>query len=310
MRPFRGVRLLGATVPARGVALELVQVLPGEHVARRASSRTLMMVLDGGGELVSEARHPVQTGDSITIPESSPYEITAGPKGFEALAVAFSNQQGEMVRQVLTLEQLLARNQARTEASLQKPMFRKLMGDGLRDSAERHRFYECLRVFSEALQTLLIARQATCSDADYAALFLDQLRRELTREALSTGGNATPMAFDPVLAATASWFCQQMFLLDDLDKTVINLVLETAGGHLQRLVQLVCADDVRATSMANHALAGDPQKLALHRLENQPPQVYRRLSAVLDRSWDMFEAMTGQIIALIERKAQGGPNGS
>ena len=309
-RPFLGERLLGMTVPGRGVGLELVQVPAGESAARQTSSRCLMIVLQGGADLVAEARHTVQAGDAATIPESFAYGVSAGAKGFEALVVSFSSRQGETVKQVLTLEQLLAHNQERTQVSLQKPFFRKLTRQALRDPADRRRFYDGLRVFSDAVQTMLFARQATCSDGDHAALFLGQLRKELGSRELLTGQDAAPAAFDPVLHAAATWFCNQMFVLDDLDKTVVNLVLATASNHLRQLAELVFAGDVREKHFASHGLDGEQQRLGLHLLENQPPQVYQRFAGVLDRSWDMFEAMTGRIVELVEKRTEGLAHGS
>jgi hypothetical protein len=281
-------------VPGQAVALELVQLPPGELGARRASARCLFIVLDGQADLLAGGHHAIRTGDTITIPESFAYGLTAGPKGLEALVVSFPNGQGETVKEVLTLEQLLARNQERTRASLEKPFFQKLAGDARQDPADRARFRDHLRVFSDAFQTLLFARQATCSDANRAALFANHLREELGHGDPPAGPDARPVAFDPVLHATASWFCNQMFLLDDLDKIVVNLVLETA----------------RAKYFETRVADGERQKLGLHLLRDQPPQVYRRLAAVLERSWDMFEAMTGRIVELVENRTEGVTNGS
>jgi hypothetical protein len=308
-RPFLGERLLGTTVPGRGVGLELVQVPAGVSAARRTSSRSLIIVLQGGAELVAGSRHTMQAGDSVTVPESFSYGVTAGAKGFEALVVSFASRPGEARRQVLTLEQLLARNQERTQTSLQRPFFRKLTRHALRDPADRRRFYDGLRVFSEAVQTLLLARQATCAEGDHAALFLGQLRKELGAQDVSTGVEAAP-AFDPVLQATTTWFCNQMFVLDDLDKTVVNLVLGTASNHLHQLSELVFGGDVREKHLASHGLDREHEKLGLHLLENQPPQVYQRLAAVLERSWDMFEALTGRIFELVAKRTEGLANGS
>lgn len=309
-RPFVGERLLGTTVPGRGVGLELIQVPAGESVARRTSSRSLIIVLQGGADLVAETRHTARTGDSVTVPDNFAYGVTAGPKGFEALVVSFSSRKGEAQKQVLTLEQLLARNQERTQASLKKHFFQKFTGEALRDPADRRRFYDGLRVFSDAVQTLLFARQATCSDTDHAALFLGQLRKELSSKDLVTGRDPAPVTFDPILQATATWFCNQMFVLDDLDKTVVNLVLGTASSHLHQLAERVFAGDVREKYFASNALDGERPKLGLHLLENQPPQVYKRLAAVLERSWEMFDSMTGRIVELVEKRTEDLAHGS
>jgi hypothetical protein len=289
VRPFAGGSLLDTLVPGRGVALELVQLPAGEQAARRASARCLFIVLEGGAELLAGGHRAVHTGDTITFPESFAYGLTAGPKGLEALVVSFPNVHGETVREVLTFEQLLARNQARTQASLEKAFFRMLAGGALRAPAARGRFCDCLRVFSDALQTL---------------------RRERGHADLLAGPDAGPAAFDPVLSATASWFCNQMFVLDDLDKTVVNLVLETAGGNLHKLAAPMFAGDPRAKYFEAQVADRARRKLGLDVLQGQPPQVYRRLAAVLERSWEMFEAMTGRIVELVEKRTEGVTHGS
>src|SRR5262249_40994222 len=141
---------LGTMVPGRGVALELVQLPPEEIAARRASSRCLFIVLDGQAELLAGGHHAVHAGDTITIPQAFAYGLTAGPDGLEALVVSVPND-GETVKEVLTLDQLLARNQERTQAFLEKPFFQKLAGGALRDPADRGRFRDCLRVFYDLL---------------------------------------------------------------------------------------------------------------------------------------------------------------
>jgi hypothetical protein len=133
-------------------------------------------------------------------------------------------------------------------------------------------------------------------------LFANHLREELGHNELLVSREAPEVMFDPVLHATASWFCNQMIVLDNLDKTVVNLVLETAGHHFHMLAEPVFVEDECARYFAAHSddLDAEHLQLGVHLLKDQPPQVYRRLSQVLERSWDMFEAMTGRIAQLVE----------
>src|SRR4051812_38980955 len=77
-RPFVAERLLGAVVPRQGVTLELIEVPPGEEVAaRRATSRSLLIVLQGRAELVAGSRSRIRVGDVVAIPANFAYGITA-----------------------------------------------------------------------------------------------------------------------------------------------------------------------------------------------------------------------------------------
>ncbi len=305
IRPFLGADLLGSSVPDRGVALELVQLPPGgDSAARRAVSRSLLVVLDGRAELVAGGRHAVRAGDVITIPASFAYGIRgAGPTGLEALVISFpEEEEGQSVTEILNSEQLLARNEQRAQATLQTRFFQLLREGELQSPADRRRFRECLRVFSNAFQMLLFTRQATCVESEHATIFGTHLREELGHNQLLVGRDSPPVMFDPVLDATASWFCNQMFLLDNLDKTIVNLVLETAGHHFHLLAEPLFMDDECAKYFKAHSndLDAEHQQMGVHLLQDQPAQVYRRLSQVLERSWDMFEMMTGRIVQLVE----------
>jgi quercetin dioxygenase-like cupin family protein len=303
VRPFLGDRLLGAIVPGQGVALELVQLPPGEEVsARRTMSRSLLIVLDGGAELVAGSRHPVRAGDVITLPPNFAYGIGAvGPSGLEALVVAFPEGGGDKPKEILSFDGLVARNTERAEATLQKRFFQMLSNGGLSSPADRRRFGECLRVFSNAFQTLLFTRQAMCGDGDHAALFVSHLREELGHNELLAGPDGAPVIFDPILQATASWFCNQMVVLDNLDKIIVNLVLETAGQHFHLLAEPVFVQDRCAKYFEAHSGVDDEhQHMGVPLLRDQPPEVYRRLSRVLERCWDMFEAMTGRIAEMVD----------
>jgi hypothetical protein len=160
---------------------------------------------------------------------------------------------------------------------------------------------ECLRVFADAFQTFLFTRQATCWDAEYAEPYREHLVEELGHNKLLTVSGKSPIARDPILRATSSWFCHQMLVLDNAEKAVVNLVLESAGYYLGTLAGPQFAGEESEAYFDTHSEADEHHKeLGLNLLENLSPQEYVRLQQVLDSSWDMLDAMTRRFAHIID----------
>jgi len=237
------------------------------------------------------------------VPRQQKYGFKkVGPAGLQALHVAFQEQRPGKPHKVSSLPELLARNEARVRRSLAGPFFGMLRNGSLDSERSRNRFRDCLRVFSDAFQVILSARQATCRDDEYTSTFLSHFREELGHnELLSVAPNRRAPA-DAVLRGTSSWFCHQMLVLDNVEKAVlVHLVLETAGYHFHSLAKPVLASDVSADYFSTHAEADDDHKdSVLVMLHGQHPQTYRRLHRVIEDGWDMFDTMTRRIVELVE----------
>jgi mannose-6-phosphate isomerase-like protein (cupin superfamily) len=305
-RPFAFHRLLRHFVPEKGVELTWIHADHGQQVIpRRNAQPSVLIVVEGKAALLGTTARTVQAGDVVTLPASCQYGFTnIATEGLTALQVSFGERSEDLDKEVTTIEQLLGRNAARAQAILQTPYFLLLKDGGLRNGRDRERFCLAIRVFSDAFQSLLFTRQAMCRDKEYWSAFNAHLREELGHNELLPAPENNGAFFDPILTATSSWFCHQMLLLDNVDKAVVNIVLETAGYHFHTLADPVFAMDQSAKYFSLHAEADAQHKdSGVTLLQGEHPQTYRRLARVLDQSWDMLEAMTGRIATLVGRDA-------
>jgi hypothetical protein len=302
LRPFVAHAVLRDAVPST-VGMAWLNV--GEESAserRRQAHRSLLIVLRGKADLCGALCCSIEQGDVVTLPADHEYGFTnveAG--GLSALLVALPKTQST-VDAVSSLAQLLERNERRVRASLEGPYFQLLRSGVLESSKSRARFRDAARVFSDAFQTILFTRQATCRDESFRSLFLEHFREELGHNELLTTTGARRAPSDPVLSATANWFCHQMLVLDNIEKSVlVHLVLETAGFHFHTLAKPVLANDVSAEYFHVHSAADDGHKdVVMSLLENQTPATYGKLHKILEDGWDMFDTMTRRIVHLVE----------
>lgn len=311
VRPFLAHKLLSSLLPPSAVSLAWTQARANTEVALRSHPTPgLLIILEGRANLVGGLRRPVESGDVITLPSHHEYGFTSvGAHGLHALHVAFSAKAPATPEtkpaEASTFDELVAHNQVRMQIALNNSFFGLLRERGINTARKRELLRECLRVFSDAFQTFLFTRQAMCRDDEYVTQFHRHLLEELGHnELLSISGNS-PISKDPVLRATSSWFCHQMLVLDNAEKAVVNLVLESAGYYLGTLAKPQFAGHESERYFDTHAEDDEHHKdLGLDLLQNQHPKTYRRLQRVLDSSWDMLEAMTQRFVRLIERDAR------
>ncbi len=309
VRPFALHPILAGAVPGNAVSLAWTRARPEQPVALRSHAAPgLLIVLQGSAEFIDadDGARRVERGDVITVPARRSYGFRdVGASGLTALHVALQAEPDARTSEVSTLEQVLAANARRVELALNGPYFQMLRNGSLVSERARSRFRDAARVFSDAFQMVMFARQATCRDDAYAPIFLSHLKEELGHnELLSVSDNRRAPA-DAILRATASWFVHQMLMLDNLGKaTLVHLVVETAGYHFHTLAKPVLSADVSAEYFAAHSEADDDHKDAvLDVLHGLHPRTYRKLEQLVEDGWDMFDAMTRRIVHLVELEA-------
>jgi mannose-6-phosphate isomerase-like protein (cupin superfamily) len=306
VRPFQAHKLLSSMLPASTIALAWTQARAGKDVELRSHATPgLLIILEGRAILMGGLSRKVEAGDVITLPRDHEYGFTAvGSSGLHALHVAFEGDPASYTDEALTLPQLLARNEERLQTVLNNSFFTLLRMRGIDSERKRSAMRESLRVFSDAFQTLLFTRQATCRDEEYSAQFNQHLLEELGHNNLLSVTGTSLVAKDAVLRAMSSWFCHQMLVLDNAEKAVVNLVLETGGYYLGTLSMPMFEGDTAQRYFDTHAEDDAHHKdLSAGLLEGLHPQAYCRLQRVLDSTWDMVDAMTQRFAKLIELDA-------
>lgn len=300
VRQFRAHALLGKILPGTAVSVAWTYVRQDQEVSLRSDPKPgLLIIVHGQAQLVGAHGRAVEQGDVLAIPAHQSYGFSAvGPSGLQAVHVTFPEQTDGRVR---TLKQLLSRNEARAQIALGNPFYSMLRERKLDTPRKRALMREGSRVFADAFQTFLFTRQAMCADDSYATPFLQHLREEQGHNELLRVSK-DPRAFgDPALKAASAWFCHQMTVLDNVDKAVVNLVLETGGFYLGTLAGPVFEGHEGSEFFRTHSEAdAEHQEVGAKMLEDQPAETYTRLAGVLDASWDMLETMTRRIAHIIE----------
>ncbi len=311
-RPLGGHPGLRGLLPdaASSVRLSWLRLTAGQKLEEpRPTAGALLVVLSGSAQLSATGTSEIVEGDSVTLPAEQRYAIECGAtEGLTALHVVFgagashppegeADESAKLGSQRASLSELLAHNQRRAQQMLDAPFFSLLRDRGLDSEAKRCATTDCLRVFADAFQMLLFSRQAACRDERFSELFGEHLREELGHNSLLRTPS-TVVQTDPVLRATSTWFCHQMLVLDNVDKIVVNLVLETAGYHLGTLAGPLFEGHEAESFFHTHGEAdAGHMNLGVELLDGQPEQTYRRLIALADKSWDMLGAMTERIVA-------------
>lgn len=302
VQPFLAHKVLGSVLPQSPVALAWTRAQAGRDVALRSHPTPgLLVILEGRATLIGGLNRKVEAGDVITLPCNLEYGFAAvGPAGLHALHVAFEADSDSYTDEALSVHQLLDRNQMRLQTTLNNSFFLLLRRRGIDSERKRLAMRETLRVFSDAFQTLLFTRQAMCRDDEYAPQFSEHLREEIGHNLLLSTSGTSRIAKDPVLRAMSSWFCNRMLLLDNSEKAVVTLVLETGAFYVCSLSRPLFEGDEAQGYFETHAEEDlHHQEMSAALLTGLHPQVYRRLHGVLDETWDMVDAMTQRFAHLI-----------
>lgn len=302
LRPFEAHEILRAATPA-SVTMAWSSAREGQDIAPRSHPRPcLLIVLHGSAELTGSVGQHVEQGDVVTLPAGHEYGfVKIGSSGIRALQVTFREDETQS-REVVTLEQLLAYNELRASRTLHGPFFQLLEERGLASPERRARLRDAIRVFSDAFQNVLFIRQGTCRDETYSSVFHEHLAEELGHNTLLTVPELRQAPTDPILRATANWFCHQMLILDNIGKgALVHLVMETAGYHFHTLAAPLLSSDVAAEYFHVHAEADDDhRKVVLRFLADKHPNTYRRLHRIIECGWNVFDAMASRFVYLVE----------
>lgn len=302
VRPFVAHEMLGRLMPSSGVSVEWIHARAEQELRVRSHERPgLLIVLRGRAKLVSGLVETVEPGDVVTLPSHLEYGVSGvGEDGFQALRVTFHDEQ----ERGSTLRKLLARNEARVQIALNNPFFSMLRERRLDSEHKRSVMRDCARIFADSFQELLFLRQATCRDDDFRTVYEQHLVEEFGHNKLLDECTNRRVLSDPVLKAVSTWFCHRMLVLDNVEKAVVNLVLESAGYYLGALAGPGFEGHHGEKFFHDHAEAdADHKDVGAQLLEGQRPETYERLERVLDASWDMLEAMTRRIAFLVEAES-------
>lgn len=307
-RPFQAEELLRRFLPPQErISFAWVDLQQGHSMPEHPHERHRLLIVHGGSaELTGEMKRKVAADEVVAIPRGCAVGIDGvGGGGFRAVSIDFDEASGSSDAYDSTADGLLKHNQRRIDRWLVGPFYPMITDGTLDDSSRRNTFLDCIGLISDTFQTIMFGRQATCRDEAYSPVFLAHFREEFGHNELLAAREEKQTMKDPILVATASWFAHQMYIADNVDKTVlVHLVLEASGHHFHTLARERLSDDVNEEYHEVHAENDDHHTdMGVALLGGHQPETYRRLHRVLDEAWDMFETMTGRIAHIVKTQA-------
>jgi quercetin dioxygenase-like cupin family protein len=312
-RDFRRHPVLAQFMPENArLAMSWAYLAPGQVLEpHRHPIRSMIVVCAGSGRLLGEHDAPLEAGDAVLVGVGCSHGFEADdPMGLYVLSIQFEGRglyedTGRPLVQFApehTLQTLLAYNERRLEQMVDSKLFQLMASGALEDRGRRDRFLECLHAWSRHFQTVMFARQASCSDEKYHDAFLRHLRAEAGHDAmLAAARGSAEVRWDSIIESAAAWFISRMSSADNAEKTaIVHLVLETTGA---RFHEVACG---------HLAMLGAEEYFAAHRedddahtewgielLSDLGPAAYARLEVVVGQAWDVFTTMLDRMADIV-----------
>jgi quercetin dioxygenase-like cupin family protein len=308
--------------PSTELSVSWVRLNPGERLdAHRHPIQSMMIFYDGSGELLGDLRRTLAEGDVVVVPPGCAHGFVGGPNGLKGLSIQFGpglyttpEKPRVTFSEQFSFPQLLAFNRERIEEFARRPLFDLLRDGTLENPRKRAAYLDALQLWVDGNQALLFTRQASCTDARYAKMFLEHFKEEVGHDVLHTRrddaesasqathteGRARRASRDAVMAAVTDWFTYQMHVLDNAEKTaIIHLVIENASSTYHRHAAPVLAKHTNAEYFAVHVEA-DAHHAALGEalLRDATPETCARLRDVVAEAWAMIGAMTDRLVEI------------
>lgn len=176
------------------------------------------------------------------------------------------------------------------------------------DQQRRGAFLSCIQRFSRTFQTMMLTRQAMCADPRFYTPFLMHLREEFGHDELLDQTTQSVVGDDAVLEATLTWFSYQMIVLDNVEKAaLVHLVLEASGDLFLSAADRYLSAHLETDFFSKHAELDEGHTLlGLALLENQHPQVYGRVDEIVQKGWDMMDAIADRIVEIVNSEKLAG----
>jgi mannose-6-phosphate isomerase-like protein (cupin superfamily) len=285
LNPF-GEHDFGAedVVPAGGVSFHWTTAIEGQMwPMERMERRTMFLVLAGSARFIGDFDRTVAAGDVVTVRKGARFGFDdVHVQGLSLLEIGMPGEEATE----RSLEDIQALVDARLAASEGGSFFTLLSDGSLGDPTGRERLAASLQLVFDAFCTVLSTRRESRFAESFRKHFVEAISRD---DVLAPRRRAAQTETDPVLNATATWFCRQMLVLDDLGKTaLVDLVLERAGTSFRALAR---------KGVTSPGATRVPSKL-----EGHDPHTYGQLYVLVEDGWDMFDTMGARISAIVRRQ--------
>lgn len=280
--------------------ISAIRLRQGEsYFSQSHSFSSIIFIYQGNATIIGGNLDKISEGQILLIPCSCYFGLkNIGAQGLQALEIQFEKKTN--LSKEYTYAGLMERNEKLLQQTLKNPFFTMVKDQTLLDPNIRQRFLDNVQICSNFFQHILFIRQATCHDPLYQSIFWEHLKEEFGHDEMLAKRKVKHEVKDPILLATSSWFCHQMYTLDNVEKAaLIHLTLEVGGYYYHTWAKDKLNIDVESNYYDIHSEADEEHAdMARLMLQGHTQETYQKLYQIVDKGWSMVNAMTSRVAQL------------
>ena len=276
---------------------------------------TMIIMCKGTGKMHGDLEKEISEGDVIIISRGAKHGFTGtGQEGYWALSVQleqrglYENQSAALVnfqeksKNKPKLNEFLAKNEAFMQSHTDNLLFKLVLSGKMQNKAVRSKLLDCIQVWSNIFQHVVMSRLILISDARYKPLALEHLLEEFghNRSLEASRNGELKKVWDPVLQATSEWFAYKMHSYSDIERLVlVHFVLEGGAKVFHEMAHPIMQSFKETAHFEVHSLEDDGHmEMGIELIKNIDEQTYIQLLQVLEEGWGMLNALCQRMAEL------------
>ena len=204
------------------------------------------------------------------------------------------------------LTNLLEKNKIFVSEYTNNRLMKLIKSDGMKEKYMRQRLLDCIQVFSDYFQKVVMLRYVFCDNSKFLSVAQLHLTEEYGHNiSLKKDREYRPSIWDPILESTSSWFAWKMFTLDEKEKTVlVHLVLEASAQLFFTQAHQVMEQYQETEYFKIHRDADERhEQMGIGLLKELTVEKYQRLQKILHQGWTILNTACNQIALLTQQKS-------
>lgn len=196
---------------------------------------------------------------------------------------------------------LLKKNKQYLAAFKSSPLMRLINSDQMQRPAYRETLLDGIQVFSNFFQKTVMLRRVFTEAPRFKEIAQTHLDEEYGHsELLKKDRHYKEAMWDPILDATAGWFCWKMLELDNFEKTfLVHLVLESSANLFFHEADKVMKAYSTTNYFETHAdLDEEHEAMGLELLEDLSDSEIARLKTLQKQGWEMLFTVCNRVAEL------------
>jgi hypothetical protein len=205
-------------------------------------------------------------------------------------------------KESLVLNKILEKNEEFIKGYKNSKLLSLLTSKKMSEKATREKLLDCIQVFSNHFQKVVMLRQILCEDEKHLEVATQHLMEEFGHNfLLERDRNSRTSLWDPVLDATAGWFTWKMMTLDNDEKTLlVHLVLESSACVFFKAAHKVMTQHSETNYFETHADADEEhERMATNMLSSIPASKIKRLFLIQEQGWSMLNTVCDRIANIV-----------